>query len=229
MRGSRNGSGVPVPTGRHSRGAIAPTRHGPWAAGALLLLLLPLGCAHFRPVDPTDPDFVLPEGRGLLVLHVQTDWAIESLHVTGYEVGGPLEPGTHLWFVTATPGRHHFSKIRMEFELGRAYSRFPDKTGTFGFDVEAGQINYPGRLILEDVTRVGLGHIMAPAWSELGLRRRVVNRSAELLADLERDHPVLLERYPLRYTGHGVDRFIEAYEKARLDAAGAQARTDASR
>jgi len=67
--------------------------------------------------------------------------------------------------------------------------------------VEAGQVNYPGMIVLH-----------RSAWRYLSYR--VLNRSGGVLASIEERFPGLLTRFTARYGGAGRDDFLEYYRAA---------------
>ena len=68
----------------------------------------------------------------------------------------------------------------------------------WSFEVRPGTLYYPGSLEIE-------------RWYGV----RSFDRSAEMLERLERDHPDLLKRFPIIYSGPGRDDFLEFYERTR--------------
>jgi len=162
-----------------------------------------LGCASFRAVDPTRDRIDVGSDEGLVVVVVETDVTIDSLTASGGKLVGPLPPGRHIHFVVARAGRYRFDRIWRRLGYYRPYYNLLGDADDFGFEVRAGQINYPGALLIEGAGRYP--HIAI----------RLTNRSGMLLREMERDHPRLLEQWPLRYTGRGRDRFLQALEKRR--------------
>ncbi|MEZ4334064.1 MAG: hypothetical protein R3F35_20120 [Myxococcota bacterium] len=173
----------------------------------------------FAPLGPSE---------GFLVVHVETDVAIERLHADSRLIGQALPPGEHLWLVRMKAGRHRWSRIRLVSQAGGESGRRPESKGVlneqeFTFDVEAGAINYPGAIVVAkfDPGRVLIG---IPWWSILThaeIRNR--NHSAMALRSLAKTHPALLAAHPIRYAGRSGDRFLQFYTRER----GKLARPDA--
>jgi hypothetical protein len=169
---------------------------------------LSMACASYRVVDPTSGPIELADDEGLVVLHVApADVPIESLYLSGVAVDVPSGDGERVWLVVTSPGRRSIRGFRARDPHENLWTYLLPEDTT-GFDVVAGQISYPGLL---EVDRPPSPFVFVGE----PLRFRLVNRSAVMLELLEERHPEVLARYPLRYTGRGVDRFLESLERLR--------------
>ena len=159
----------------------------PSALSRVALVLAGLGlaaCASFRTIDPAAVPVALREGEGILIVHVQTDIAIDTLRASGKTVAGPLKPGEHWLAVAAKEGRYRWSDYVRHVGYLRVTHSMYTKREEFAFRVVAGKVSYPGRL--EIVGDYG---------------GRVVNQPFESLPLLQKHFPELLAHYPIRYTG----------------------------
>lgn len=168
---------------------------------------LSIACASYRAVDPTSGPLELGDDEGLVVLHVApADVPIDALYLSGVAVDVPGADGEQIWLVATSAGRHRIRGFRARDLHGNLWT-YLLPLETTGFEVVSGQINYPGLLEVDRPSPfVFVGE---------PLRYRLVNRSAVMLEQLEERHPEILARYPLRYTGRGVDRFLESLEGLR--------------
>jgi hypothetical protein len=194
-------------------------RIAPFILIALALGLLS-GCASttlevYPPVgaEPLGPD------EGLLILHIETEVPLASISLPWALAVSDLPKGRHLWIVRARAGTYRWKKLHLAREVGsEGYLNLDDYRvmrrvknwvwdDEFRFDVEAGQINYPGHLIIRsnDVSR--------SAGSGYSVRNR--NHAAMAIRQLLESHPEVLRRYSIRYGGSGEDEFLEYYTRVR--------------
>ena len=187
--------------GRHGARPALP------AALALALLACAGACSTLRPIETGTQPVELRDGEALLVLHVYTEVPLESIRLGGHRYRTFLLPGSHVVLFAGPPGRRRFERV-----WSGLYSwDVRDQPEGGEFEVRAGQVNYPGMLLVEQVGP-------RDAWSDGWLGFRFANRSMMVRSELERRYPGLLERYALRYTGPGRDRFLEELDAARAAA-----------
>ncbi len=171
-----------------------------------------LGCATATATrPPITPEMVpsLAEGEGLVIIDIDTDVAIRRLAANGGIAAENLAKGQHTWIVRAPAGAYRWKHFEVGFESGRAVRRFLDSDDEeFEFDVVAGVLNYPGELIIRsDVMRRSSGH---------GIWVRNRNHSAMAVRALGKTHALVVDSFPLRYSGSSKDGFLAHYSKERL-------------
>jgi len=162
-----------------------------------------LGCTTARPVLPgANP--TLPEGEGFLVLDLVTDVQIARLECSGVIAAHDIPPGEHLVLLAIDAGAYRWNRVsfsgpdgELRLELGR--------DGPWKFRVEPGRISYPGNLVFRGAELL---------WTAHRLEARSLNRSSMAFHRLEKLYPELLGRYPILYTGHHRDDFLERYAAA---------------
>lgn len=187
---------------------------GPRSDGLLLLIaLLLVGCAGaplaaVRP-GPFEP---LAADEGYLVVQIGTSLAIREVEAGGLVIARDLQPGEHLWLTRVKAGRYRFSSVRLgSVGQGSPVLR-PKSFGVwnqreFDFDVKAGEVNYPGHLLVRFYDRrLGAG---------AGIAVRNRNHSAMAIRALSKTHPELIAAHPLRYAGYSGDQFLEFYTRER--------------
>jgi len=166
------------------------------------LALVGLGCAHEPLVGVGDGPIRLEEGEGLLVVDIDADFRLTLLVIDGRrlwrnEYTRPLE------VVRLEAGRYSMDRA-LEHSIDGSGWVYPlESIPGNDFEVVAGEICYPGTLVIERDQR-------ARAYAA-----RFVNRSGHVLQRLEQEHPKLLSAFPLSYTGPTKDDFLREYFAAR--------------
>lgn len=163
------------------------------------------GCVSARALDPRTA-FQLDENEGILVLHVDSQFRVKRLASTAGILAEGLDAGEHIRFFVAPSGRYSWTELRRTSDSG-GYYRYRFRSDRNEFTVEAGKINYPGLLKLSRDQR--------RTWIYVAF----LNRSSAILTRLEQQHPELLDRYPIHYSGPGRDDFFQHYLAVRRDLA----------
>jgi hypothetical protein len=164
----------------------------------LFLLFLLSACATtVTSIDQTQHK-ALAQGSGFLLLGIQTNRNLKSLHIDGPKdiilTAKDMKAGTQHLMIDLPVGTYTVSKIK----LGN-YSRvYMDDEQLWQFEVKANKISYVGHLEV-----VKTGYWYAYVESEL------VNRSAEALSFLHESYPAILSDHPVTYSGPGNDNFFE--------------------
>jgi hypothetical protein len=192
------------------------------------ILLLPtfllvgiLGCAAslIVPIDAAGPIELAPN-EGLLIVHIDTEVALERLVLNNRSVARSLAEGRHVWMVRVPVGSYSWKRIEIGRQLRyrEKYRLEPDEE--MSFEVEAGKINYPGELVVR----------WSPlsSWLNAILIVRNRNHSAMAVRDLRGSHDALLSSLPLHYAGSSGDGFLEYYMKKRYQST-AESNGDAHR
>ena len=194
-------------------------------AGLVVVSLALAGCGSTRPIPVVFPGLPLSlaEDQGLLIVQIDTNSSIQRISAGASVVSENLPKGRHIWIASLPSGRYAWSEVRIEFQGIRQIYR-PGQfkrlnEHEFEFDVVAGQINYPGELMIRtdpgsyhfDVYRGRAGYF----W-DISIRNR--NHSAMAIRSLMKSHAMLLDEYPVRYAGSSGDGFLDFYgkEKARV-------------
>ena len=197
---------------------------------ALVVCLLVLGAcavATPRPPIPSSTTASLAEGRGYVVVHVDTNTVVDELHAGRELIGQALPAGQHIWLIELPAGRHAWTGVRITFRDHAKTYRPEQFVGLnereFEFDVVEGRINYPGELVIRTdpksyrfaVHRGRAGWV----WN-ISIRNR--NHSAMAIRRLAKTFDGLLASHPIRYAGTSGDGFLDYYsrERGRLAKAG---------
>jgi dipeptidyl aminopeptidase/acylaminoacyl peptidase len=173
---------------------------------ALCLMASVPASAGVRRVDPGEA-VTLAEDEGLLVVGVDTNTSIRYLRVKrdgalfdGGTLRGTQSGVTHQLYVVPR-GRYRWD------ELHSGWMRFDvDDDEEFGFEVEAGRINYPGHLVYRPTT-----------WYSAMLH--VSNRGLLAMDWLAEQHAALDAAHTFAYTGHYPDPFPDIYRRVRRNGA----------
>ena len=178
-----------------------------------LILVGVLGCTAplVVPIDAGGP-IELARNEALLIIHVDTDIALENLVLNNRPVAQSLGKGRHVWMVRVREGSYRWQRI--EIGSGRRQNlRFQlESNEELSFEVKAGKINYPGELVIRSDPLSGWGD------STLVVRNR--NHSAMAVRALRSSYDRILRSRSLHYAGASGDTFLEYYtrERGRLDA-----------
>ena len=198
---------------------------GTCVAGLVFAALALAACASPRPIPVVLPDrpLSLAENEGLLIVQIDTNSNVQRISAGARVISENLPKGQHIWIASLPAGRYAWSEVRIEF-VGLRNSYRPGQfkglnEHEFEFDVVAGQINYPGELVIRtdpdsyhfEVYRGRSGYY----W-DISIRNR--NHSAMAIRSLLKSHSTLLDGYAVRYAGSSGDGFLDYYtrEKARI-------------
>jgi len=162
-----------------------------------ILLLLP-SCATQVTSIKSGENKVLEEGRGFILLGVETNRDLKQIKISGPTdiilSSKDIKEGSNYLIVDLTAGEYIIDQVRLD-----NYWRVDfDDEEYWNFTITEGKINYVGHL---ELTRRG-------KWSPW-TRTELVNRSSEALEFLESSYATLLKNNPIIYEGPGEDRFYE--------------------
>jgi hypothetical protein len=193
--------------GFHSVRSATSRLHG-LSLFPVLILVGALGCAVSRivPIDASDPIELAPD-EALLIIHIDTDVALESLVLNSRPVARSLGKGRHIWMVRVREGRYRWKTIEMRNDRPRRLIHRLEPDEELVFQVKAGKINYPGELAVRLGSRSG--------WSDGTLVVRNRNHSAMAVRELRGRYDAVLRSLPLHYAGLGGDGFLEYYTRTR--------------
>jgi hypothetical protein len=174
-----------------------------------LALLAATGCQTVMMPLPAGSDVHLEPGDGILVVETASDSDITYLRLAS-RPSGPLRvlknlpQGHHVHLVVLPEGNYRWSRIALP-GLTINNRNHPvrwrlDVDEQWQVSVKAGQINYPGMIVLN-----------RSSWRYLSYR--VLNRSGELLTSIGELFPGLLTQFEARYGGAGRDDFLEHYRE----------------
>jgi hypothetical protein len=172
-----------------------------------LILVGFLGCAPFvAPIDVSAPIELSPK-EALLIIHIDTEVALERLWLNSRPFAQSLPKGRHAWIVRVREGNYRWRRI----EIGsRARNRLDYQLGSdeeLSFNVEAGKINYPGELVIRSSPEARQGS------TSLIVRNR--NHSAMMVRQMRDSFDSILRSFPLHYAGSSGDGFLEYYTRKR--------------
>jgi hypothetical protein len=166
------------------------------------------GCAvsAILPIDASAPIELAPN-EALLIVHIDTDVALESLILNNRPVARSLGKGRHVWMVRVPEGSYRWKRV----EIGSGRRRNPwfelESDEELRFEVKAGKINYPGELAIRS------GPL---SWGDNGtLIVRNRNHSAMAVRELRGPYDAVLRSFPLHYAGLSGDGFLEYYMRKR--------------
>lgn len=164
-----------------------------------------LACAPTALTPLRDGTVALDSDEGILIIDVDANFPIGLLRIGDREIRR-LAMGPNVRAVRVPAGRYRFEFADSERSLTwtAPFQRYGlDWLDGNQLDVRAGEINYPGRLIL----RVEHGSLWFSA--------RLVNRSSAILPVLQARYPEMLRAHPLRYSGPTPDAFFDVYFDTR--------------
>ncbi len=191
----------------------------------LVISLLLSSCrTNFIPLKPDEPIQIDPE-QGFLLMRIDSSSkntvfirigsrspiitnSLYKILIRGATNGvfseQFLQEGRFL-LIPLAEGHYEFQKVEMNDFPTNSYIKLKTtETQSWEFDVKAGQINYIGDFrfrVQPDGIRVVV---------------EMANRSSYALEYMEQNFPKLLERYAIRYTGFGKDRFLEINHKPSI-------------
>lgn len=179
-----------------------------------------LGCGATRGIDVVSrgPGFQPSPDRGLMIVQIDSDIPLKRVMIDDYALCEGVAKGKHFWVVEMPAGKHSWRGLETGANAGvAAWYQFkgrwsgphnfikPDEE--YDFEIVAGQINYPGSLIVRsDVMRRS---------SVADLNVRVRNHSAMATRKLRQEYPELFGAYRIRYAGVRGDTFLEHWEEVR--------------
>lgn len=188
-----------------------------------LALLAATGCQTVITPLPAGSNVHLEPGDGILVVETFSDSDIEYLRLVASHPSGPtrvlrnLPQGHHVHLVVLPEGNYRWSRIALPgWTINRR--RYPvrwrlDRGEQWQVSVKAGQVNYPGVVVLH-----------RSSWSYLSYR--VLNRSGEFLTLIEELFPGLLTQFEARYGGAERDDFLEYYRETLVSRGPVKATSD---
>lgn len=177
-----------------------------YARLVLLLMVLvasTVAQAGLKRIDPGE-SFELKAGQALVLVVIESDTKLRSVRLSkdgrflGSKLMNQLPIGRSYALYRADAGSYQWSEIRPFSNWRFRLSDNPE----FRFEVNAGQINYPGDLLYQ-------------ATSLWGAQMRTANRGLQAMDWLQKEFPELHEAHEFHYTGHYPDPF-PAYYRAAL-------------
>lgn len=191
----------------HFRNSAASSG-GPIPLLLTLFLTALLGCAAppVVPIDPSGPIELAP-GQALLIIHIDTDIALEELFLNHKSVARSLGKGKHLWLTRVAEGRYRWERIEIGKQSRNRLKFVLDPDEELGFELKAGKINYPGELVIRSGT--------LSRWGDGDLIVRNRNHSAMAIRQMRGSYASILDSLPLYYAGVGEDGFLEYYMRRR--------------
>jgi hypothetical protein len=164
----------------------------------LVFLFLVAGCATKVTSITQDKDKIVTLDKGYLLLGVQTNLDLKSIHIKGQEdielSSSDIKQGSNYLLLDLKVGEYRIDQVKLDNYWRRELS---DKE-YWKFEVSAGKINYVGHLEL-----VTWGNWYPTTKAEL------VNRSSEALEFLESKFSNILNNRSLIYGGPGQDYFFD--------------------
>lgn len=155
----------------------------------------------------------LEEGEGLLAVAVDASSPVSSAKFrkvdalfTG-DVLSRVPVGRTMQLYVVPAGRYQWTEVTLVDTWSWRSSLKLKDDPEYGFEVKAGQITYPGELVLRPM-----------GWFKSGVR--VSNRALPVIDWLQEKFPALSERYRFVYSGHYPDPFPEFYRKEKAAASG---------
>lgn len=191
-----------------ARQRLHPVRFSAWLA--LALALSPVACTSVKTFDPSSGIDGIGSDEGIVVVQVSSPQQLFNLEAAGLGiVSRHLPAGENLLILVARPRTYRWSRVDVASSFGSILFAGPAgyvptnrynlyRFRAFRFDVVAGRTNYAGLLSIEES---GDGR----------LQIHNLDRSTRLVSELRRDHAEMLQRYPLRWAGPGVDPFLERF------------------
>lgn len=187
----------------------AATRRIVAALHIALVFALWLGSPTVGAVSKVDPGEVprLEPDEGFLVVNVDTTSRISSVRIQklGSVLAAAVLPhidiGRTQQVFVVEAGEYAWDELDLTTNVMRARYLL-GKDAEYHFRVEAGQINYPGDLIVRPRTLEQTSFHLS-------------NRALPVIDWLESQHPSLYRDYPFRYSGRYPDPFPEFYRSQR--------------
>lgn len=182
------------------------TRLGIWVA----LLALLVGCAHV--VEPYSPGESpgLAADEGLFIVHVDTDVPVAEIELGSGIVGTSIQKGEHVWLVRLRAGSYRWSSVRLDAQAGAAQQIWLEDDDEFTVEIEAGQLNYAGAMIIRSP------HERRSVEGNVRVRHR--NHAAMAIRKLLERNETLVQEMVLHHGGSSGDRFLDYYQEMREEA-----------
>jgi hypothetical protein len=176
------------------------------AQAVVLCGLLSCAARVFQPVNVNGPVELAPD-EALLIVHVDTDVAIHGLILNSRPVAQSLRKGQHVWMIRVREGSYRWKMIELGNQQRHRMKYRLESDEELRFEVKAGEINYPGELIVrsDSMTRSAYGALFV----------RNLNHSAMAMRALRGSYDSVLRSLPLRYAGLEGDAFLEYYARER--------------
>jgi hypothetical protein len=172
------------------------------------ILIAVVGCATAPvvPIDASGPIELAPK-EALLIIHIDTDIALEALLLNSRQVAKSLGEGRHAWMVRVPEGRYRWKRIEVGSSPRNRSIYMLESDEELSFEAVAGKINYPGELVIRPGPR--------SQWGGKTLVVRNRNHSALVVRELRGSYDSILRSFPLHYAGFSGDRFLEYYMRKR--------------
>jgi dipeptidyl aminopeptidase/acylaminoacyl peptidase len=167
----------------------------------LLLLWMLCGSVSAQTVEPGSTIELAPN-EGLALFDIQIDLQLRSIQldrlgsIFSFPKIEDLPAGKYTRLLKLPAGEYRFKK----FEVGFVFWEFEDVRNS-KFKVEPGKINYVGQV-----------RSYSQGWMYRSLA--IENTAMSARANLERDFPGLLKRFPWRYTGEYADPFFDDAQRS---------------
>ena len=165
--------------------------------GTMIMTVAAAGCGHGQIAAIPDAMVQLGPDEGLLLVHTKLEIEFERISIGGAWFEAP-ELGPKLQVFVLPAGEYRWTS----FGIKRGAYRLDEDEPSFSFRVVAGQINYPGELVVES-TAINRGRFFTR------------NRTAMVMGDLEQLFPRLNKWYPFAYTGFMQDDFLAFYRSLK--------------
>ena len=168
---------------------------------ALLLLLCACRPAFAGGVNPGEMPTLGPD-EGLLLVEIDTNVPLESVRVKGRSFEASvlkrIAVGRTTGLYVVPAGSYEWMQIDTTWMTRFLLKEDPE----YHFEVEAGKITYAGDLVFrrDDLAAT---------------RIKVRNRGLGAMDWLDKNHPLLEQRYPFVYSGHYPDPFPDFYRQQR--------------
>lgn len=173
----------------------------------VLILVGVLGCAPLVvPIDVSAPIELAPS-EALLIIHIDTEVALERLWLNSHPLAHPIGKGRHAWIVRVREGSYRWRKIEIGSNLRNRSIYELRSDEELSFNVKAGRINYPGELVIRSSP--------GARWGNKSLIVRNRNHSAMAIRQMRDSYDSILRSLPLHYAGSSGDGFLEYYTRKR--------------
>ena len=138
----------------------------------------------------------LRRGYGYLVIDTEVYRPVSEWKLSSRVSIEDIQQGHHIRFVALKAGNYHWQSINVpHFDL--PFRRDFTDEERWAFTIEAGKINYIGRLLVKE--QRGTDYVDV----------RMLNRSVMTYQQLQQSHGEALASYPFVYSGYLQDDFID--------------------
>lgn len=174
----------------------------------VLILVGVFGCAPLVvPIDVSAPIELAPS-EALLIIHIDTEVALERLWLNSHPLVQSLGKGRHAWIVRVREGSYRWRKIEIGSNLRNRLKYDLGSDEELSFNVVAGKINYPGELVIRSSP--------GARWGNKSVIVRNRNHSAMAIREMRDSYDSILRSFPLHYAGSSGDGFLEYYTRKRV-------------